>query len=69
MVPNEDENSIILRVDEISKSSAGRSICRIDTDSMRQLGISAGDIVEVIGVGEWVSGQPYTVDSQFLKVR
>ena len=49
MVPDEEKNTIILRVDEISKSSAGRSICRIDTDSMKLLGISAGDIVEVIG--------------------
>ena len=39
----------ILRVDEISKSSAGRSICRINTDIMREIGVSAGDIVEIIG--------------------
>lgn len=46
----EQENpTIVLRVDEISKSSAGRSICRIPTDIMKQLGVNAGDIVEIIG--------------------
>ncbi|MHA1729894.1 MAG: CDC48 family AAA ATPase [Promethearchaeota archaeon] len=46
----ENENrSITLRVDEISKSSAGRSICRINTDAMDKLDVSAGDIVEIYG--------------------
>ncbi|MHA1340785.1 MAG: CDC48 family AAA ATPase [Promethearchaeota archaeon] len=40
---------IVLRVDEISKSSAGRSICRIPTDIMQKYGLNAGDIVEIIG--------------------
>jgi transitional endoplasmic reticulum ATPase len=44
-----EANEIILRVEEISKSSAGRSICRIDPDSMKLLDLSAGDIVEIIG--------------------
>jgi len=44
-----EDNEIILRVEEISKSSAGRSICRIDPDSMKELDVSAGDIVEIIG--------------------
>jgi len=43
------KDELILRVEEISKSSAGRSICRIDPESMKQLDLSAGDIVEVIG--------------------
>ncbi|MBN2155453.1 MAG: CDC48 family AAA ATPase [Candidatus Lokiarchaeota archaeon] len=46
---DKEENELILRVEEISKSSAGRSICRIDPESMKQLGLSAGDIVEIIG--------------------
>lgn len=44
-----DRDGKILRVDEISKSSAGRSICRINTDIMREIGVSAGDIVEIVG--------------------
>ncbi len=47
MEKNKDE--LILRVEEISKSSAGRFICRIDPESMKELDLSAGDIVEIIG--------------------
>ncbi|MHA1710554.1 MAG: CDC48 family AAA ATPase, partial [Candidatus Freyarchaeota archaeon] len=36
-----------LRVAEIDKRSAGRGIVRIDTESMRKLKISSGDIVEI----------------------
>ncbi|MHA1821465.1 MAG: CDC48 family AAA ATPase [Promethearchaeota archaeon] len=46
---SKDEKKIILRVEELSKSSAGRSICRMDIDAMRKLGLSAGEIIEIIG--------------------
>ncbi|MCP4762814.1 MAG: AAA family ATPase, partial [archaeon] len=47
---NEKEpGTVILRVEELSKNSAGRSICRINNEIMKDLGISAGDIIEIIG--------------------
>jgi len=45
---NQDE-FLVLRVEEISKSSAGRSICRIPTDIMTKFNLNAGDIIEIIG--------------------
>ncbi|MEX2706042.1 MAG: CDC48 family AAA ATPase [Candidatus Freyrarchaeum guaymaensis] len=38
-----------LRVAEIDRRSAGRGIVRIDPDAMSKLGVSSGDIVEIIG--------------------
>ncbi|MBD3353888.1 MAG: AAA family ATPase, partial [Candidatus Lokiarchaeota archaeon] len=45
----EKPSKLVLRVDEISKRSAGRSICRMPTDQMKILGVNPGDIVEIIG--------------------
>ncbi|GAB4317474.1 MAG: CDC48 family AAA ATPase [Promethearchaeota archaeon] len=40
---------LLLRVEKIQKMSAGRTICRVDPDSIRALGLSPGDIVEIEG--------------------
>jgi len=49
--PNDDPNrkAISLRVEEIAKGSAGRFMCRIDTNVIRDLGLKPGEIVEIIG--------------------
>jgi len=45
----DEQHELILRVEEISKSSTGLSICRIDHASMKELNLSAGDSGEIIG--------------------
>lgn len=43
------EDSLELRVKEINKRSAGRSICRMDPKCIRDLGLNPGDIIEIRG--------------------
>ncbi len=48
---NNEENSErnLVRIEELDKSRSGRSLCYIDQDIMRFLGINTGDIVEIKG--------------------
>ncbi len=45
----EKEKSVILRVAEAYHRDAGRGIARIDTETMRKLGLIPGDVVEIEG--------------------
>jgi len=45
----EKEESVVLRVAEAYHRDAGRGIARIDTDTMRKLGVVSGDVVEIEG--------------------
>ncbi len=45
----EKENSVILRVAEAYHRDAGRWIARIDTETMRRLGLIPGDVIEIEG--------------------
>src|SRR6056297_1237674 len=44
-----EENERTLRVAEISKGSAGRFMCRINNDVIKEIGLRPGEIVEIIG--------------------
>lgn len=46
---NEKEKSMILRVAEAYHRDAGRGIARIDTETMRNLGVVSGDVIEIEG--------------------
>lgn len=45
----EKDKSVILRVAEASHRDAGRGIARIDTETMRILGLIPGDVIEIEG--------------------
>jgi len=45
----EEEKSAVLRVAEAYHRDAGRGIARIDTETMRKLGIVSGDAIEIEG--------------------
>ncbi|MCF2140765.1 MAG: CDC48 family AAA ATPase [Candidatus Lokiarchaeota archaeon] len=50
MASTEDDRPMkTLRVEEIAKSSAGRFMCRMDTSVIRELGLTPGEIIEIIG--------------------
>ncbi len=44
-----ESNEIELKVAEAKQRDVGRGIVRIDRESMRRLGVEAGDVVEIIG--------------------
>jgi transitional endoplasmic reticulum ATPase len=46
---NRSDKIIKLRVAEARARDVGRKIARIDRESMRRLGVEAGDFVEVAG--------------------
>ncbi|MCD6210493.1 MAG: CDC48 family AAA ATPase [Methanophagales archaeon] len=46
---DEKDESVVLRVAEAYHRDAGRGIARIDTDTMRKLGVVSGDVVEIEG--------------------
>ena len=46
------ENVVSLRVAEAEQSDVGRKIARIDPDVAQQLGISAGDALELSSLGK-----------------
>jgi transitional endoplasmic reticulum ATPase len=39
----------LLRIERLEKSRSGRSLCYVDQDVLRDLGINTGDIVKIIG--------------------
>jgi transitional endoplasmic reticulum ATPase len=43
------EKSVVLRVAEAYHRDAGRGIARIDTETMRKLGVVSGDVIEIEG--------------------
>jgi transitional endoplasmic reticulum ATPase len=45
----EKDKSVILRVAEANHRDAGRGIARIDTETMRTLGLIPGDVIEIEG--------------------
>jgi len=50
MAPTDDDRKIkSLRVSEIAKGSAGRFMCRMNIDIIKELNLKPGEIVEVIG--------------------
>ncbi|MCW3129036.1 MAG: CDC48 family AAA ATPase [Methanophagales archaeon] len=44
-----EEKSVVLRVAEAYHRDAGRGIARIDTETMRKLGVVSGDVIEIEG--------------------
>ncbi|RJS80488.1 AAA family ATPase, partial [Candidatus Bathyarchaeota archaeon] len=42
-------NEVQLRVGDARQRDVGRGIARIDQQTMQKLGISAGDVIEIIG--------------------
>ncbi|CAJ36077.1 CDC48 family AAA ATPase [Methanocella arvoryzae] len=46
-----DKNEVTLRVQEAYHRDVGRGIARIDMETMRQLGMVSGDIIEIEGKG------------------
>jgi len=38
-----------LRVAELKRDEAGKGLVRIDEEAMRDLGLAAGDVVEIVG--------------------
>ena len=50
-----EKNEVTLRVQEAYHRDVGRGIARIDMDTMRQLGMVSGDIIEIEGKGATAS--------------
>ncbi|HID08960.1 TPA: hypothetical protein EYP13_01900, partial [Candidatus Micrarchaeota archaeon] len=48
-MPEKEERGVLLRVAEARPSDVGRGLARMDPRVQRQLGLSAGDIIEIIG--------------------
>ncbi len=46
---DEEEKTAVLRVAEAYHRDAGRGIARIDTETMRKLGVVSGDVIEIEG--------------------
>ncbi len=49
MAKNDEKNKITLKVAEAHQDDVGKGIVRLDTSIMKELGISPGDVVEIIG--------------------
>jgi transitional endoplasmic reticulum ATPase len=49
MMVDKEERSVVLRVAEAYHRDAGRGIARVDTETMRMLGLIPGDVVEIEG--------------------
>jgi len=49
MVPKKDEITLTLKVQEALSKDVGRAIGRIDPEDMKELGLTVGDIIEIIG--------------------
>lgn len=49
MSPQQTQEAIRLKVAEMRQSDVGKGIVRLDPQSMRELGLERGDVVEVEG--------------------
>lgn len=67
----EKDKSVILRVAEAYHRDAGRGIARIDTETMRTLGLIPGDVIEIEGrsIATAIVHPGYTPDSGKALVR
>jgi transitional endoplasmic reticulum ATPase len=67
----EKDKSVILRVAEAYHRDAGRGIARIDTETMRTLGLIPGDVIEIEGrsIATAIVHPGYTPDSGKAIVR
>ena len=43
------KKTLKLRIERLEKNRSGRSLCYVDQDALKELGLSTGDIIEVRG--------------------